>query len=565
MMRYILSNYPLSNGYRAQVRGRFGEVAWGTVSELRQVSFSSFLRRLFAIRCDELYVAFEDESSKALIPIMQILATVTRSRELFLMDENQETTRISRWRAVAAAMGLVSTSCLACVSLIRSRIRMRQLLEEPRLPFHSRGRPGVVYINGNLWFGVKAGGSVGHISGVANAFMDLGHPVQFHSVGGRLLVNEQAEFVPLIAPHMLAVPFETTYYMFDSSCTRQIAKRVASGPKPAFIYQRMSLANISGVRLSRRFQVPLILEYNGSEAWVAKNWGRPLRFHQSALDAEEVCLSHAHLIVTVSNVLAAELQTRGVDRHRIVVYPNCIDPLMFDPARFDIAAISALRGASGFSPDDVVATFIGTFGQWHGVDVLASAIRLMIDRHSEFLDDWRLRFMLIGDGLKMQQVRQILKGAEDGPYVRLLGLVPQRDAPCYLAASDLLLSPHVKNPDGTAFFGSPTKLFEYMAMGRGIVASDLDQLGEVLRPAISLSSGAPAMRDVESAVAILTPPGDVEALIEAIRMLASNRSLRVKLGENARRLALSKYTWVHHTRAILDGLTSVEAKGSEPC
>ena len=49
-----------------------------------------------------------------------------------------------------------------------------------------------------------------------------------------------------------------------------------------------------------------------------------------------------------------------------------------------------------------------------------------------------------------------------------------------LAACDVLASPHMGNPDGTRFFGSPTKLFEYMAMGRAIVASDLEQIGEVL-------------------------------------------------------------------------------------
>jgi len=44
---------------------------------------------------------------------------------------------------------------------------------------------------------------------------------------------------------------------------------------------------------------------------------------------------------------------------------------------------------------------------------------------------------------------------------------------------DILLSPHVPLEDGKRpFFGSPTKLFEYMAMGNGIVASRLGQIGE---------------------------------------------------------------------------------------
>jgi glycosyltransferase involved in cell wall biosynthesis len=395
---------------------------------------------------------------------------------------------------------------------------------------------------------------VGHISGVANALMDLGHPVDFYSAGGRLLVDARAEHIALEPPRMQAMPFETTYYRYDRTCERQILGQFKRRV-PGFMYQRMSIGNYTGVRLSRQFGIPLVLEYNGSEAWIAKNWGRPLRYHAAAVEAEDVCLRHSHLVVTVSEVLGRELESRGVPRERIVVYPNCIDPAMFDPAAHPSEELGALRAKYGFEPGHIVATFIGTFGQWHGVDVLASTIRRMIDQHRDFLDRVGLRFLLVGDGLKMPLVKEALAGAEQGPYVRLAGLVPQTEAPKYLAASDLLLSPHVKNPDGTAFFGSPTKLFEYLAMGRGIVASDLDQLGEVLRPAISPAMG-PGERPA-SAVAVLVPPGEQEALIEGIKLLASHPEVRTTLGRNARELALGKYTWRHHTQAILDGLHRV--------
>jgi len=113
----------------------------------------------------------------------------------------------------------------------------------------------------------------------------------------------------------------------------------------------------------------------------------------------------------------------------------------------------------------VIATFIGTFGQWHGVDVLAQAIRRMVLERRKQLDALQLRFLLIGDGQKMALVRGRARDTDADRYVHLAGLVPQRAAPRFLAASDLLLSPHVGNADGSRFFGSPTKLFEYMAMG----------------------------------------------------------------------------------------------------
>jgi glycosyltransferase involved in cell wall biosynthesis len=142
--------------------------------------------------------------------------------------------------------------------------------------------------------------------------------------------------------------------------------------------------------------------------------------------------------------------------------------------------------------------------------------------------------------------------------VTLTGLIPQADAPSYLAASDLLLSPHVANQDGSKFFGSPTKLFEYMAMGKAIIASDLDQIGQVLADSIRVDGSLPADPAVDDTrLAALCPPGDVQALVDTIKFVVERPAWRAALGRNARAEALSKYTWSHHVDAILDRLAAV--------
>jgi glycosyltransferase involved in cell wall biosynthesis len=121
----------------------------------------------------------------------------------------------------------------------------------------------------------------------------------------------------------------------------------------------------------------------------------------------------------------------------------------------------------------------------------------------------------------------------------LTGLIPQEEGPDYLAACDILVCPHVPNPDGTRFFGSPTKLFEYMAMGKGIVASDLEQIGEVLE---------------HNHTAWMVTPGDVESLMLGLKTLIDDRQLRNRLGEAARCEVVAKYTWSQHTQKIIDKL-----------
>src|SRR4029453_5904089 len=108
-----------------------------------------------------------------------------------------------------------------------------------------------------------------------------------------------------------------------------------------------------------------------------------------------------------------------------------------------------------------------------------------------------------------------------------------------LAACDILASPHVPNPDGSPVFGSPTKLFEYMAMGKAIVASHLDQIGDVLR---------------HGQTAWMVPPGDVHGLASGLAFLIDDRNLQATLGGAARRDVLAHYTWRAHVKRILDAL-----------
>jgi glycosyltransferase involved in cell wall biosynthesis len=91
-------------------------------------------------------------------------------------------------------------------------------------------------------------------------------------------------------------------------------------------------------------------------------------------------------------------------------------------------------------------------------------------------------------------------------------------------------------PDGSRFFGSPTKLFEYMAMGKGIVASRLDQLAEVLE---------------HGRTAWLVTPGDPQELAAGILSLALNPAKRDALGAAARQAAVERHSWSRNVACAL--------------
>jgi glycosyltransferase involved in cell wall biosynthesis len=126
--------------------------------------------------------------------------------------------------------------------------------------------------------------------------------------------------------------------------------------------------------------------------------------------------------------------------------------------------------------------------------------------------------------------------------VILTGTIPHERVPRLLDACDILVSPHIPLADGSDFFGSPTKVFEYMAMGKGIVASRLGQIGEVLW---------------HDETALLVEPGNVPELGRAIVALVESRELRMRLGTRSREVALQNHTWTRNAERVLRAFAEV--------
>src|SRR5256885_4486961 len=95
------------------------------------------------------------------------------------------------------------------------------------------------------------------------------------------------------------------------------------------------------------------------------------------------------------------------------------------------------------------------------------------------------------------------------------------------------------------FFGSPIKVFEYMALGGGIVASDLEQIGQVLSPALTAAEAVRRSAVTEER-AVLCTPGDVGEFVDAVVALIEQPSIAWALGLNARRAARDHYSWARH-------------------
>jgi glycosyltransferase involved in cell wall biosynthesis len=465
---------------------------------------------------DELVLLSDDLDAHPKLYRLQALGALPLAPRRLLLDLQGRRQVLSLSRFLLRDLPAWGGGIVACAgALARTAGRIARLRGAARrVPRPATGRK-VVYLRTDLWSGVQAGGSVAHTAGVAGGFAAAGADLAFVATFTPGLIDTARHPVFLVPPSRLCnvaleVPYFAHSFRFETRAARVLADRPAD-----LIYQRFDAGNHAGVVLSRRLGVPFVLEYNGSEVWVADHWGRPFRWRRLFAGIEAINLRHADLVVTVSDALRDDLLARGVEADRILVLPNGVDATRYHPT-VDGEAVRRRHGLRG----RVVIGFIGTFGAWHGAPVLARALRRVLETRPE------VRALLVGDGPQRAACESAL-GPCAGRVV-FTGAVPQADGPAHLAAMDILVSPHVPNPDGTRFFGSPTKLFEYMAMGRGIVASRLEQIGDVLE---------------DGRTAILVPPGEAEPLADVLLRLVDEPALREALGAAARRRVVERHTW----------------------
>jgi glycosyltransferase involved in cell wall biosynthesis len=380
------------------------------------------------------------------------------------------------------------------------------------------------------------GGALSHVRGFLGGLAKENIRCEIYSGRDLASVPFQVRVIPARWTYFLL--WEPLVILYNLSFVFRVRKSLG-GRRVGMIYQRHGRFVFAGALLSRWLQAPLLLEYNGSEDWTAKFWD-PSRFRAWLRLCEEVSLSSAALVVVVSEPLRDDLLRSDIPDGRILVNPNAVDPETFRPKCGGVE----LRERLGFSEADIVVCFIGSFSYWHGIPVLQEAIQNLLGQRSAGAETGRLRFLLIGYGPLHAELRAALSAHEETSDVIFTGAVAHDRVPAYLDASDILVSPHLPAPDGKPFFGSPTKLFEYMAMSKAIIASNQDQLALVLK---------------HEETALLVTPGESRELAEAIVRLAGNPELRSRLGRRAREAAVAHHTWQQNACRVLQTLALLKS------
>jgi len=410
-----------------------------------------------------------------------------------------------------------------------------------------------LYLRTDFWAPITSGGSYGHtcyvakeLSAITERFVCL--LAQPFKLLDELHVPQVVMDAPTTVINEDAIVSATSHYY-------PLVKTACEVLRPAYIYERLCLGNYAAALVSRELQIPYIIEYNGSEISMQRSFDGTAPFYADVyLKAEEVAFRQAALISVISEPVRDDLLSRGVDARKILVNPNGADLDSYAPA--SNVDKQQLRATLGFTADDRVIGFTGTFGGWHGIDVLAAAIPKICAA------DPAAQFLIIGDGTHKPQLdAEVTRHGLDA-RVRRVGRVPQADGARLLKACDIYVSPHNTHMIDSKFFGSPTKIFEYMAMAGGIVASDLEQIGEVLSPALrpaALAAGPLVVRNERS---VLCTPGDIDEFVAGVLALVRHPDVASALGDNARQAVADHYSWQRHVERLWAFATELPHDGS---
>lgn len=182
---------------------------------------------------------------------------------------------------------------------------------------------------------------------------------------------------------------------------------------------------------------------------------------------------------------------------------------------------------------------MGNLAPWQGVEYLVKAAPFILSKFPE------CRFLIVGDGVMKDDLIKLCKELRVEESFIFTGVIAYDRVPLYINASDTCTAPFIIARNAKIGL-SPLKLYEYMACGKPVVASNISGVSDVLE---SSEGGIPIL------------PENPDALAEGILKLLEDPSLRMKLGSKGLSYVTENYSWYSVAKKVNEVCKSgIEAK-----
>jgi colanic acid biosynthesis glycosyl transferase WcaI len=231
------------------------------------------------------------------------------------------------------------------------------------------------------------------------------------------------------------------------------------------------------------------------------------RWLRLAVRLERRLMRRFDRVSAISGQMVVRLKNKGVDASRCVLFPNWVDTKKIYP----LTRPSSLRQELGIPENTVVALYSGSMGKKQGLDILVDAARQLAHRGD-------LRFVFCGDGPYLRALTEKSLGLAN---ISIVPFQPTERLNELLNLADIHLLPQRAE---AADLVMPSKLTGMLASGRPVIATA--QEGTQLASAVHQHG-------------IVVSPGDPQAFASAIQKLEEDKDLRLMLGQQARRYAMT--------------------------
>ncbi len=289
--------------------------------------------------------------------------------------------------------------------------------------------------------------------------------------------------------------------------------------KPHLIYVRKGFLTLLPAVLGRCFKIPVVLEANGvvsDEVRLAFNL--PLFAVKIFAMIENLNSRFADRIIAVTQGIKDYLIQRYKARpEKIEVISNGVNISKFKPP------VLPQKGKT------VYLGFAGHLVPWAGLDYLLRGLKIIRKSFPE------VHVLIVGDGPGRKILEDLMVELNLSDAVHLYGMVKPEQVPDLLNRFFIGYIPAIRSRNARIGI-SPIKLFEYLACGIPVIASDIHGM-EIIS---------------ENKVGFVIEPESTEALIEATWRLLHDRNLHREMSDRAVKLVREKYTWEKTTERILE-------------